>query len=250
MDNFIGELLGTMVLIILGDGVVANVLLAKSKGENSGWIVITTGWAFAVMAGVFTAISAGAPQADINPAVTLAKTVMGTYNVTQMITTMLAQLIGAFLGAVVVWLTYLPHWAETDEPGLKLGVFSTAPAIYNTPANLITEIIGTVILVFGVGAIFSGATLPAAEFANTIPAGPALGLGPFLVGALVWGIGLSLGGPTGYAINPARDLGPRIAHAILPIAGKGQSDWGYSWIPVVGPLVGGLIGAVMWMSFF
>ncbi len=240
MDNFMGELLGTMVLIILGDGVVANVLLAKSKGENSGWIVITAGWAFAVMAGVFVAISAGAPQADLNPAVTIGKTVMGTYNVSQMVSTMLAQLIGAFLGAVLVWLTYLPHWAETRDPGLKLAVFSTGPAIRNTTTNLISEVIGTVVLVFGVGAIFSGAT----------GGSPASGLGPFLVGMLVWGIGLSLGGPTGYAINPARDLGPRIAHAILPIAGKGTSDWDYSWIPVVGPLIGGIIGAIMWQTFF
>jgi glycerol uptake facilitator protein len=238
MENFMGELLGTMVLIILGDGVVANVLLARSKGENSGWIVITTGWAIAVMVGVFTAITAGAPQADINPAVTLGKTIMGTYTVTQMLTTMIAQFIGAFLGAVVVWLTYLPHWAETADRGLKLAVFSTGPAIRNPTANVITEIIGTIILVVGVGAIFAG------------EAAPVDGLGPFLVGALVWGIGLSLGGPTGYAINPARDLGPRIAHAVLPIAGKGDSDWEYSWIPVVAPLIGGAIGALIWMNVF
>lgn len=241
MDNFMGELLGTMFLIILGDGVVANVLLAKSKGENSGWIVITTGWAMAVMVGVFVAISAGAPQADINPAVTLGKTVMGTYNISQMIATMAAQLIGAFLGAVVVWVTYLGHWRETDDPGLKLGVFSTAPAFRNVTTNMLTEIIGTVVLVFGVGAIFSGATAPD---------GPASGLGPYLVAMLVWGIGLSLGGPTGYAINPARDLGPRIAHQLLPIAGKGSSDWEYGWIPVVAPLIGGVIGALMWQAFF
>ncbi len=240
MDNFMGELLGTMVLIILGDGVVANVLLAKSKGENSGWIVITAGWAFAVMVGVFVAISAGAPQGDLNPAVTLAKTVMGTYNVAQMVSTMIAQVLGALIGAIIVWLTYLPHWAETRDPGLKLAVFSTGPAIRNTTTNLISEIVGTFVLIFGVGAIFSGATEGA----------PASGLGPFLVAALVWGIGLSLGGPTGYAINPARDLGPRIAHAILPIAGKGGSDWEYSWIPVVGPLIGAVIAAVMWMTFF
>lgn len=241
MTNLVGELLGTMFLIILGDGVVANVLLRKSKGENSGWIVITTGWAMAVMVGVFVAISAGAPQADINPAVTAGKwLILGVYDAGTAIVTMLAQIVGAFLGAVIVWLTYYRHWAETADPGLKLAVFSTGPAIRDTVWNSITEIIGTIVLLFGVGAIFSGATAGA----------PASGLGPFLVGALVWGIGLSLGGPTGYAINPARDLGPRIAHQILPIPGKGSSDWGYGWIPVVMPLIGGVIGALLWSIFF
>ena len=193
------------------------------------------------MVGVFVAISAGAPQADINPAVTLAKTVMKTYTISQMVSTMLAQLIGAFLGAVVVWITYLGHWRETDDAGLKLGVFSTAPAIRNRTTNMITEIIGTIVLVMGVGAIFSGATAPN---------GPSVGLGPYLVGALVWGIGLSLGGPTGYAINPARDLGPRIAHQLLPIAGKGSSDWEYGWIPVVAPIAGAIVGAFLFKVLF
>ena len=242
MDNLLGELLGTMFLIILGDGVVANVLLARSKGENSGWIVITTGWAMAVMVGVFVAISAGAPQADINPAVTIGKWLaLGVYTPAQALATMGAEVVGAFLGAVVVWLTYFKHWEPTEDPGLKLAVFSTGPAIRNTVWNFVTEVIGTIVLLMGVGAIFSGATAPD---------GPAAGLGPFLVGALVWGIGLSLGGPTGYAINPARDLGPRIAHQILPIPGKGGSDWGYGWIPVVAPLVGGVIGAFLWSAFF
>lgn len=238
---FLGELLGTMFLIILGDGVVANVLLSKSKGENAGWIVITTGWAFAVMVGVFVAISAGAPQADINPAVTIGKwLILGIYTPAEALAVMAAQVIGAFLGAVVVWLTYFRHWAATPDPGLKLAVFSTGPAIRDVVWNNVTEIIGTMVLLIGVGAIFSGAT----------GGSPASGLGPFLVGALVWGIGLALGGPTGYAINPARDLGPRIAHQILPIPGKGSSDWGYGWIPVVAPLIGGVLGALVWNAVF
>ncbi len=241
-SNFIGELLGTMFLIILGDGVVANVVLAKTKGNNAGWIVITTGWAMAVMVGVFISISAGAPQADINPAVTLGKwLILGVYTAGDAIMTMVAQLIGAFLGAIVVWLSYFNHWGATPDPGSKLAVFATGPAIRNPLWNVVTEIVGTIVLLVGVGAIFTGATAPN---------GPVAGLGPYLVGALVWGIGLSLGGPTGYAINPARDLGPRIAHQLLPIPGKGSSDWAYGWIPVVGPLVGGVIGAVIWNAFF
>lgn len=241
-SNFMGELLGTMFLIILGDGVVANVVLAKTKGNGSGWIVITTGWAMAVVIGVFIAISAGAPEADINPAVTIGKwLILGVYSAGDAIMTMVAQLIGAFLGAVVVWLSYFNHWGATPDPGLKLAVFSTGPAISNPLWNVVTEVVGTIVLLFGVGAIFSKAVAPD---------GLAAGLGPYLVGMLVWGIGLSLGGPTGYAINPARDLGPRIAHQILPIPGKGPSGWGYGWIPVVGPLVGGVIGAIMWNMFF
>lgn len=237
-----GELLGTMFLIILGDGVVANVVLAKTKGNGSGWIVITTGWAMAVVIGVFIAISAGAPEADINPAVTIGKwLILGVYSASEAIMTMVAQLIGAFLGAVVVWLSYFNHWGATPDPGLKLAVFSTGPAISNPLWNVVTEVVGTIVLLFGVGAIFSKAVAPD---------GLAAGLGPYLVGMLVWGIGLSLGGPTGYAINPARDLGPRIAHQVLPIPGKGPSGWGYGWIPVVGPLVGGVIGAIMWNAFF
>jgi glycerol uptake facilitator protein len=194
----------------------------------------------AVMVGVFVSISAGAPQADINPAVTLAKTLMGTYTIPQALVTMVAQVVGAFAGAIFVWLAYYNHWPVTSDPGLKLAVFSTGPAIRSSVWNLITEIIGTLVLILGVGAIFSGAT----------GGSPAVGLGPYLVGALVWGIGLSLGGPTGYAINPARDLGPRIAHQILPIPGKGSSDWGYGWIPVVGPLIGGLLAGIIWPLIF
>mgnify|MGYP003571895857 FL=1 len=236
--NLIGELLGTMFLIILGDGVVANVLLARSKGENSGWIVIATGWGLAVLVGVSVAVAAGAPQGDINPAVTLGKYVAmpGTYTFTQMLLTILAETVGAFIGAIIVWLTYFKHWEPTEDPGLKLAVFSTGPAIRNTVWNLVTEIFGTIVLLMGVGAL--------------VGAMGTTGLVPYLVGMLVWGIGLSLGGPTGYAINPARDLGPRIAHQILPIPGKGGSDWGYGWIPVVGPFIGGVIGALLWVAFF
>lgn len=232
---FVGELLGTLVLILLGDGVVAGVLLQHSKAQNSGWIVITAGWGFAVIAGVFTAIATGSPDAHLNPAVTLGFAVVsGDYS--KLATYVPAQLIGAFLGAVLVWLQYLPHWSKTDDKGLKLAVFCTGPAIRNAPANLISEIIGTVALIFLVAALFSKPVMGAA-----IPST----LGPYMVGILVWSIGLSLGGTTGYAINPARDLGPRIAHAVLPIAGKGGADWGYSWIPVVGPLLGALAAAAM-----
>jgi glycerol uptake facilitator protein len=236
---FLGELLGTMILILLGDGVVAAVLLSKSKAQNAGWIVITTGWAFAVMAGVFTAIAFGSSDAHLNPAVSLGFAI-STGDYSKLITYIPAQMIGAFIGAVLVYLHYLPHWGETSDSGLKLAVFSTGPAIRNPVTNLISEVIGTFVLVLVVGAIFSAA------MSGT---GPAPGLGPYLVAALVWGIGLSLGGPTGYAINPARDLGPRIAHAILPIPGKGDSDWNYSWIPVVGPLVGGAIAGLTLLIF-
>lgn len=234
-SEFVGELLGTMFLIILGDGVVAEVLLKKSKGENSGWIVITTGWAFAVMVGVFVSIATGSAAAHINPAVTVAFAVNGSLPWASVPIYIIAQLIGAFLGGVIVWLAYFKHWGETEDAGAKLGVFCTAPAIRNTTWNIVTEIIGTMVLIFGVYSIFAGDV--------------SAGLGPFLVGALVWGIGLSLGGPTGYAINPARDLGPRIAHADLPIPGKGGSDWGYSWIPVVAPIVGGILAGLATMAF-
>jgi len=233
---FLGEFMGTMILILLGDGVVAGVLLKRSKAEGSGWMVITTGWALAVMAGVFVAIACGSSDAHLNPAVTLGFAV-STGDFGKVGPYIAAQMAGAFVGATLVWLQYLPHWKETPDQGLKLAVFCTAPAIRNFVTNLISEIIGTFVLVFVVGAIFSKAVAAA---------GPAAGLGPYLVGALVWGIGLSLGGTTGYAINPARDLGPRLAHAALPIEGKGGSDWGYAIIPVIGPLIGGgLAGMVL-----
>lgn len=237
MGTYLGEFFGTMFLIILGDGVVANVLLNKSKGQNSGWIVITTGWAFAVMVGVFVSGAFGSASAHINPAVTVGFAIAGSFDWADVPGFIIAQLLGAFVGGVIVWLTYYRHWADTNDQGLKLAVFSTGPAIRDTVWNNITEIIGTMVLVIGVAAIFSDA--------DTAMGIPTSGLGPFIVGALVWGIGLSLGGPTGYAINPARDLGPRIAHFLLPIAGKGDSDWGYSWIPVVGPIVGGILAGLI-----
>jgi glycerol uptake facilitator protein len=240
MSPFLGEFIGTMLLVLLGDGVVANVLLSKSKGQNSGWIVIASGWAFAVMVGVFAAIAFGSPDAHLNPAVTVWDAIVSG-NTSKLAVYVPAQFPGGFTGAILVWLQYLPHWKETADPGLKLACFSTGPAIRNTPANLISEVIGTAVLLIGVGAIFSPAVASK---------GLAVGLPPFLVGALVWGIGLSLGGSTGYAINPARDLGPRLAHAVLPIAGKGGSDWGYSWIPVVGPLLGAVVSAVLFKIVF
>jgi glycerol uptake facilitator protein len=230
----VGEFLGTMILILLGNGVVAAVLLKRSKAEGSGWVVITAGWAFAVMAGVFTAIACGSSDAHLNPAVTLGFAVRDA-SFAKLAPYFAAQLLGALTGATLVWLHYHPHWKETPDAAAKLGCFCTAPAIRTAFANSISEIIATFVLVFVVGAIFSK------HVANT---GPAAGLGAYLVGSLVWGIGLSLGGTTGYAINPARDLGPRIAHAILPIAGKGDSDWSYAPIPVIGPLIGGALAGV------
>ena len=235
-DMFIGELFGTLILVLLGGGVIANVLLAKSKGLDGGWMVISTGWFIAVVTGVFVSQSLDAPNADINPAVTFAKYLLDMYTVGQMVWVWLAEIVGAFLGAVLVWLCYFPHWQPTKDPIAKLSVFSTTPAIRHYPSNVLCEIIGTMVLVIGVAAIFG----PASH------GHPLDGWGPYLVGVLVWGIGLSLGGPTGYAINPARDLGPRIAHAILPIAGKGSSDWCYAWVPIVGPLLGAGLGAIVW----
>jgi len=231
-----GEFMGTVVLILLGDGVVANVLLKRSKAEGAVWMVITGGWAFAVMAGIFVAVACGSPDAHINPAVTLGFAVQSG-NFEKLAPYVVAQMAGAFVGATLVWLHFLPHWKETENQDFKLLCFCTMPAIPDFVANLISEIIGTVVVVFVVGAIFSKAVAGA---------GMVAGLGAYLVAALVWGIGLSLGGTTGYAINPARDLGPRIAHALLPVAGKGPSGWGYAVVPVLGPLIGGgLAGMLM-----
>lgn len=234
MDNLFGEFMGTMVLIVFGAGVCANMSLTKSKGQGGGWICIAVGWGFAVTLGVFTSTTLGAPQGDLNPAVTLAKTMAGIYTPAQFLATSAAQLAGAILGAVIVWLAYLPHWAETPDPATKLGVFATGPAIRNPIANFLCETIATFFLMFIIWMIFSkpiGALVP--------------GYGPYIVGVLIWALGLSLGGPTGYAMNPARDLGPRIAHAILPIAGKGGSDWGYAWVPIAGSLCGGALAYVV-----
>jgi len=241
MGIFLGEVVGTMILILLGDGVVANVLLGKTKGNNSGWIVITTAWALAVFVGVFTSQAAGG-NAHLNPAVTVGLLVNGAITFSDALVYFAGEFIGAFIGAILVWLAYYPHWVETKDPGLKLAVFSTGPAIRSPMWNFVTEAIGTFALMFGVFLI-RGATMTAGGSAAPINMGA---LGAIPVAFLVWVIGLSLGGPTGYAINPARDLGPRIIHAILPIPGKGSSDWGYSWIPVVGPIVGAIIAAVVY----
>lgn len=236
MQNFIGELFGTMILIVLGDGVVANVLLKKSKGENSGWIVIATGWGFAVAIAVY--VAGWMSGAHLNPAVTLGFLVIGKMKFADVPYYLAGQVVGAFIGAVVVWAAYLPHWKATTEPDKKLSVFCTMPAIRASGANLLCEIIGTAMLLMGILGIFN--------VHNSI----GTGVGPYLVGILVFSIGLSLGGPTGYAINPARDLVPRIAHAILPIPGKRDSDWSYSWIPVLGPFIGSIVGAGLYHIIF
>jgi glycerol uptake facilitator protein len=237
MDNiFVAELVGTAILILLGDGVVAAVLLNESKAQNAGWIVITFGWGMAVAIAVYSV--GDFSGAHINPAVTVGLASIGATPWGDVPQYILGQFAGAFIGACLVFVSYFSHWLVTEDPGLKLAVFSTGPAIRNPAMNLVTEVIGTAMLLFGVLAI----GFP--DGAATAAAGAA-GLTPLLVGFLVLAIGLSLGGPTGYAINPARDLGPRIAHQVLPIAGKGDSDWGYAWIPVAGPLVGGVLGAVL-----
>lgn len=234
MTPYLAEFIGTMLLIILGDGVVAGVVLSKSKAENSGWIVITCGWGFAVAIGVYAVGSFSG--AHLNPAVTIALASIGKFPWAKVPGYILAQMLGGFVGGVIVWLHYLPHWAATKDKGAKLAVFCTGPAIKSTFANLISEIIGTFVLVLGI------LSIGANKFAD--------GLNPFIVGVLIISIGLSLGGTTGYAINPARDLGPRIAHAVLPIAGKGNSDWGYAWIPVIGPIIGGTLAALFYAHVF
>ena len=236
MSNFGAEVIGTGLLILLGDGVVAAVLLNHSKAQNGGWIVITWGWAMAVMVAVFAVGQFSGSH--LNPAVTIGFALEGRTEWGDVPEYLAGEFVGAFIGATLVWLSYLNHWRETEDPGLKLAVFCTAPAIRNPIANIITEVVGTFVLVFGVMAFFAD------------EATAATGLGGLLVGLLVLAIGLSLGGPTGYAINPARDLGPRIMHAILPIAGKGGSDWGYSWVPVVGPLIGCALAAAAFSAFY
>jgi len=231
MSPFLGEFTGTMLLIIMGDGVVANVVLNKTKGNNSGWIVITFGWAMAVFLGVYASTSLGG-SGHLNPAVTIAMAAFSDFDSSLLPTYILAQFAGAITGAIIVWLAYKQHFDSTEDKDGKLAVFCTAPAIRGQLYNLITEIIGTFVLGFGALAMSKPATT-----LGTLDALP--------VGLLVLGIGLSLGGPTGYAINPARDLGPRIAHFILPIKNKRDSDWGYSWIPVVGPIIGALIAVYL-----
>ena len=234
MSTFLAELLGTMILIILGNGVVGGSVLNKSKSFNSGWLVITLAWGLAVTMAIYAVGSISG--AHINPAVTLGLAAVGEFPWEDVPMYITAQMLGAFIGAIIVYFHFLPHWRETEEKEAKLAVFSTAPAIRNTTSNLLSEIIGTFILVLGILAIGSN------EFTE--------GLNPLIVGFLVLSIGMSLGGPTGYAINPARDLAPRIAHFLLPIAGKGGSDWRYSWIPVAGPVIGGIYGGLFYYAMF
>jgi len=243
MNPYLAEFLGTMLLVILGDGVVANVALNRSKGQNGGWIVVTAGWGLAVMVAAY---SVGAISgAHLNPAVTIGFAVASVNNFAWASVPgyIGAQIAGGFAGAFVVWLAYLPHWEITEDKTTKLGVFSTIPAVRKPGLNMLTEAIGTFVLLMGVLAIPSVQNLnPQLGFDR--------GLGPMLVGLLVFSIGLSLGGSTGYAINPARDLGPRLAHFLLPIRGKGDSDWGYAWVPIVGPIIGGVAGALIYKWFW
>jgi glycerol uptake facilitator protein len=230
-----GEFMGTLVLVLLGNGVNAGVTLRKSYAADSGWIVITTGWAIAVLCGVLVAQAFGSSGAHLNPAISLANAV-NTGDYSQLLSLWSAQMLGAIIGSSLMVLHYAPHWKHTPDPAAKLGIFCTDAAIRSPLANLVSEIIGTMVLVVVAGAIFSH---------GVSATGPAAGFGPWLVASLVWGIGLSLGGSTGYAINPARDLGPRIAHAILPIPGKGGSNWSYAPIPIIGPLVGGVLAGLL-----
>jgi glycerol uptake facilitator protein len=229
---FFGEFMGTLILILMGNGVVANVLLKGSKAEGAGWMVITTGWAFAVMTGIFTSIACGSPAAHLNPAVTLGFAVSsGDYS--KIAVYVPAQLLGAMCGALLVWLNFLPHWEVTKDKDAKLACFGTSPAISRLGANLFSEALGAFVLIAVVASM-------GAKAVGVIPPG----FSPYLVGLLVWAIGLSLGGTTGYAINPARDFGPRLMHAILPIAGKGESNWSYAPVPILGPLIGAAVAGL------
>ena len=225
-----GEFMGTLVLVLIGNGVVANVVLKKTLGSAAGWLTIVFGYGLGVVAGVFVAIACGSGDAHINPAVTLAFAI-SSGDFSKFVPYLIAQVLGGFVGGTLVWIHFMPHWKETPDPGSKLACFSTGPAIKNTAANIVSEIIGTFLLVLTIASI--------------VKTSPAPGLVPFLVGAMVWAIGSGLGGTTGFAINPARDLGPRIAHAILPIPGKGGSDFGYGFtVPVLGGLIGGALAGL------
>ncbi|HER9956619.1 TPA: aquaporin family protein [Streptococcus pyogenes] len=228
--NFIGELLGTFILVLLGDGVVSACILNKTKAQNSGWIAIVLGWGIAVTVAVY--ISGFMSGAHLNPAVTLAMAAIGSLPWSQVVTYLVAQFLGAMLGALVLYLHYYPHWKETKDAGTILACFSTRPAIRHAWSNLLGEALGTAVLVITVMAIG--------------PNKVAAGFGPIIVGFVVMAVGFSLGATTGYAINPARDLGPRIMHALLPIPNKGDSDWSYAWIPVLGPILGGVVGALIY----
>jgi glycerol uptake facilitator protein len=234
MTPYVAEFLGTMILILLGEGVVAAVVLKGTKSENAGWLTIVIGWGLAVTMAVYAV--GRFSGAHLNPAITLALFLTGDFPSNQVAGYIIAQLAGAFAGAVLVWIHYMAHWSITDNPAAKLAIFCTAPAVRSTPANLVCEIIATMVLVMAI--LFIGAN----EFTA--------GLNPLIVGALIVSIGLSLGGTTGFAINPARDIAPRVAHFLLPIPGKGGSDWAYSWIPIVGPLVGGALGAWIYKALF
>lgn len=234
MGEFTAELIGTMILILFGAGVVASVSLNKSKGFGGGWVVITIAWGLAVAMGAYAV--GGISGAHLNPALTIALATIGDFPWSDVPIYIVAQMIGAFLGGVLVYFVYLPHWGATNDSESKLAVFSTIPAINHPLSNLITEMIGTFILVLGILAIGTN------EMTN--------GLNPFVVGLLIIVIGMALGGPTGYAVNPARDLGPRIAHFILPIPGKRDSGWSYSWVPIVGPILGGMFGALFYQQIF
>ena len=240
MTPFLAEFLGTALVILLGNGVVANVVLTGTKGNGGGWMVITTAWALAVFVGVV--VSAPYSGAHLNPAVTIALAISGKFEWTQVPIYMLAQMLGAMLGSLLVWVKYKDHFLVTDDKGLKLAVFSTGPAIRNTISNLTSEIIGSFVLLF---VIFYFTTAEIAATKTPVGLGS---LGAIPVMFLVWAIGLSLGGTTGYAINPVRDLGPRIMHSILPISGKGSSDWSYSWIPVIGPMIGASLAAFLYIA--
>jgi glycerol uptake facilitator protein len=241
MQTLLAEAIGTMLLVLLGDGVVANVVLNRTKGQNGGWIVITVGWGVAVAMAVYAV--GRISGAHLNPAVTIGLAVIGSFPWADVPGYIGAQMVGAFIGAILVWLAYLPHWNVTADPGAKLAVFATGPAIRNPAGNFICEVIGTAVLLFGILAIAANAQTLSKPGDVDLSFVFSRGLQPLLVGVLILGVGLSLGGPTGYALNPARDLAPRLAHAVLPIPGKGSSDWSYGWIPVVAPIVGGILGA-------
>jgi glycerol uptake facilitator protein len=234
MNPYLGEFLGTLLLILLGEGVVAGVVLKGTKSENAGWLTICIAWGLAVALAIYAVGEFSG--AHLNPAITIALATIGEFDWSMVPGYCIAQMSGAFSGAVLVWIFYLPHWKLTSDAATKLAVFSNAPAVRHTVSNLFGECIATAVLVFAI--LFIGVN----EFTQ--------GLKPLVVGLLIVSIGLSLGGTTGFAINPARDLAPRIAHAILPIAGKGSSDWGYAWIPVVGPIMGGILGAVLYQLIF